>query len=106
MLCREPRTLWIGIVFLLWVGSIFVFLGILGETYEIKMLLTAIIIIIIIIIAGFPLYLLSFIFILIKSGYKLIKREGARVTNFFIFILRNIYYIMDLVYTQHCKRSY
>lgn len=75
MLRREPRTLWIGLVFLLWVGSVFAFLGILSETYEIKILLTSIVVIIIIIIVGFPLYLLSFIFILIKSGYKLIKKR-------------------------------
>ncbi|EDU36022.1 hypothetical protein B2H94_12415 [Clostridium sporogenes] len=102
MLRREPRTLWIGIVFLLWVGSIFAFLGILGETYEIKMLLTSIIIIIIIIMVGFPLYLLSFIFILIKSGYKLIKKEGARVTNFLslslgIFIILWIWFTPNII---------
>ncbi|EJP6471057.1 YdcF family protein [Clostridium botulinum] len=102
ILYREPRTLWIGIVFLLWVGSMFAFLGILGETYEIRMLLTSVIVIIIIIIVGFPLYLLSFIFILIKSGYKLIKKEGARVTNFLslslgIFIILWICFIPNII---------
>ncbi len=104
MLCREPRTLWIGIVFLLWVGSIFVFLGILGETHEIKMLITAIIIIIAVIIAGLPLYLLSFIFILIKSGYKLIKREGARVTNFLSLSL-GIFIILWTWFTPNIIRA-
>ncbi|HDK7138115.1 TPA: YdcF family protein [Clostridium botulinum] len=102
MLHREPRTLWIGLVFLLWVGSVFAFLGILSETYEIKILLTSIIVIIIIIMVGFPLYLLSFIFILIKSGYKLIKKEGARVTNFLslslgIFIILWIWFTPNII---------
>ncbi len=100
MLYREPRTLCIGIVFLLWVGSMLAFLGILGETYEIKMLLTSVIVIIIIIMVGFPLYLLSFIFILIKSGYKLIKEEGARVTNFLSLSL-GIFIILWICFTPN-----
>lgn len=102
LLRKEPRTLWIGIVFLLWVGSVFAFLGILGETYEIKILLTSILVIIIILMAGIPLYLLSFIFILIKSGYKLIKKEGARLTNFLslslgIFIILWIWFTPNII---------
>lgn len=104
MLRREPRTLWIGIVFLLWVGSIFTFLGILSETYEIKVLLTSILVIIIIIMAGFPLYLLSFIFILIKSGYKLIKKEGARLTNFLSLSL-GIFIIVWICFTPNIIRG-
>ncbi|EJO5349278.1 YdcF family protein [Clostridium botulinum] len=100
LLKREPRTLWIGILFLLWSGSALVFLALLSETYEIKILLTAVVVILIIIMAGIPLYLLSFIFILIKSGYRLIKREGARLTNFLslslgIFIILWICFIPD-----------
>ncbi|WP_434297628.1 YdcF family protein [Clostridium sporogenes] len=102
LLRKEPRTLWIGIVFLLWIGSVFAFLGILGETYEIKILLTSILVIIIILMAGIPLYLLSFIFILIKSGYKLIKKEGARLTNFLslslgIFIILWIWFTPNII---------
>ncbi|MCR1933761.1 YdcF family protein [Clostridium tepidum] len=102
MLYKEPRTLWIGIVFLLWIGSMLAFLGILAETYEIRMLLTSVIVIIIIVMAGFPLYLLSFIFILIKSGYKLIKKEGARLTNFLslslgIFIILWIFFTPNII---------
>ncbi|KOR27055.1 YdcF family protein [Clostridium sp. L74] len=100
MLYREPRTLWIGVVFLLWVGSMLAFLVILGETYEIRMLFTSVLIIIIIIMVGFPLYLLSFIFILIKSGYKLIKKEGTRVTNFLSLSL-GIFIILWICFTPN-----
>ncbi|GAA0774334.1 YdcF family protein [Clostridium subterminale] len=82
MLRREPRTLWLGIFFLLWLGSGFVFCLAIGETYEINMVLYFIILTIIIVTVGFPLYILSFIFLLFRSGYQLIKREGARLTNF------------------------
>lgn len=82
VLRREPRTLWIGILFLLWIGSVFTFFVIAGEAYEINIVLYSLVFIFIIIAVGFPLYILSFIFILFRSGYELIKKEGARLTNF------------------------
>ena len=40
----------------------------------------------IIVTVGFSLYVLPFIFLLFRIGYQLIKREGARLTNFFIVV--------------------
>lgn len=87
ILLIERRSLWLGFVFLVWTGSAFVTLAIVGETYEANALFMIVLIITMVIVIGFPFYLMSFIFALFGTGLKLMRREGRRFRNFLSFFL-------------------
>lgn len=78
----ERRTLWIGPFFIGWIGILLMSILILFERFERTLALAVGLILVGILVVGLPFYLLSFIWLLITSGRKLIKREGRRLRNF------------------------
>lgn len=78
----ERRTMWVGLLFLLWVMIASGYLILTIESYERTVALIAAFILAAVTVVGFPFYLLSFIWLLISSGRQLIKREGKRLRNF------------------------
>ncbi|WP_243125434.1 YdcF family protein [Clostridium amazonitimonense] len=87
ILLLERRSLWSGFGFLIWAGTSLAVLAILGDTYETNILFIIVLIITGIIIIGFPFYLMSFIFALFATAFKLIKREGGQFRNFLSLFL-------------------
>lgn len=78
----ERRTIWLGILFLLWLGMLSVYMVITFETYESRLALSIVLLGAGLFILGIPFYLVSFIWLLISSGFRLIRREGRRMRNF------------------------
>ena len=77
----ERRTIWIGILFFLWLGVFSLYAVLQLEMYWRSAALILTFILAVIFVLGFPLYLVSFVWLLISSGIKLIKREGGRLRN-------------------------
>lgn len=94
----ERRTMWIGFLFLAWLGVTSAYLFILLERYEQTVGIVIGLLIIAVLIVGFPFYLLSFIWLLLTSGRKLIKREGRRLQNF-LSLAFGVFLIVWLVFS-------
>lgn len=78
----ERRTMWIGLVFIVWVGSMLIDSILLLESYKPTFALSIGLVLAFVLIIGFPFYLVSFIWLLITSGRRLIQREGRKLRNF------------------------
>lgn len=79
---RERRTIWIGILFLFWIAMLSVYTIITLEVSEAKVALGIALLLAGLFVLGTPFYLVSFVWLLITSGLRLIRREGRRLRNF------------------------
>jgi len=94
----ERRTLWIGILALIWIGITIPYIIVSAETMNVGYALTLALILIGILIIGFPFYLMSFILLLLTSGIRLIKREGKRFRNL-LSVLLGVFLIAWLIFS-------
>ncbi len=78
----ERRTMWIGLAFTVWIGTVLAYSILFLEVHELRLALGISLLLAVIFVIGFPFYLISFIWLLITSGWRLIKREGRRLRNF------------------------
>ncbi len=98
----EPRTTLTGIIFVLFLGLSFLGIGKFSSDHLFYTLSNILFLILLLILAPLPLYYTVFCFIVLKSNYTLIRREGFHQKNILsiLFILLTIISIVLLPFIR------
>lgn len=86
-LLKIRHSLWLGATFIFWAGTTLVTFILVAEAFNQAVPFMLLAFVIFFIFFGLPLYIISFIWILFQTGFKLLRREGFRLTNLLSLLL-------------------
>lgn len=79
---KEKRTMWLGFFAIVWFIVLLIYFILVFEVFDARLAFLISAVTAIVFIVAIPLYLISFIIMLITSGIKLVRREGRAFHNF------------------------